>query len=203
MAAGCGPRGSRVGGRPSTSRCRGDGLAPVSRSASGVARAMLGKKQRPGKPRRAALLETAPEFIIASRSDMATTQSKCSFSMLIVEDETTARELIGRMVALRFPGCVIYSAENGRKGLELFKEHAPDIVVTDINMPEMDGIEMAREIKAINPNAKYIVLSARNDKDYVKNFEEIGYCAYLMKPLDFKTLLNAIKYCHPELAHNK
>lgn len=125
------------------------------------------------------------------------------FSLLLVEDDNATREIVRRMVALKFPQCTIYTTENGRKGLELFVEHTPDLVVTDINMPEMDGIEMARAIKAVNPKATYIVLSARNDNDNIERFKEIGYCAYLLKPLDFNDLLNAIKNCHPELRDNK
>jgi DNA-binding NarL/FixJ family response regulator len=121
------------------------------------------------------------------------------FSLLLVEDDKQACEMVARIVALKFPECTIYTAENGKIGLELFREHTPDLVVTDINMPEMDGIEMAREIKTINPNAAYIVLSARNDKYNVDKFKEIGYCAFLMKPLDFMDLLEAIKHCHPGL----
>jgi YesN/AraC family two-component response regulator len=124
------------------------------------------------------------------------------FSLLLVEDDKVTREIVARMVAFKFPECTLYAAENGKQGLELFKEHIPDLVVTDINMPEMDGIEMARGIKAINADATYIVLSARNDKKNADEFKEIGYCAYLMKPLDFSALLNAIRNCHPGLRHN-
>jgi YesN/AraC family two-component response regulator len=121
------------------------------------------------------------------------------FSILLVEDNKQAREIVANMVALKFPQYTIYTAENGKKGLELFREHTPDLVITDINMPEMDGIEMARAIKAINPNAKYIVLSARKDVKSVDKLKEIGYYAYMMKPLDFRVLFNAIKNCsHPE-----
>jgi len=96
------------------------------------------------------------------------------FSLLLVEDDKTTREIVKRMVALKFPQCTIYTAEHGKKGLELFMEHTPDLVVTDINMPEMDGIEMARAIKAVNPNATYIVLSARDDKDYICVFRPMS-----------------------------
>ena len=105
------------------------------------------------------------------------------FSLLLVEDDKLAREMVARMIALEFTQCTIYTAENGKKGLELFRKHTPDLVVTDINMPEMDGIEMARAIKAINPDATYIVLSARNEVENVNKFKKIGYCAYVMKPL--------------------
>jgi YesN/AraC family two-component response regulator len=119
------------------------------------------------------------------------------FSLLLVEDNHVTREIVASMVALKFPECTLYTAENGKKGLELFKKHAPDLIVTDINMPEMDGIEMAREIKAINADAACIVLSGRNDKANIDKFKKIGYCAYLVKPLDFRDLLDAIKDCHP------
>lgn len=133
---------------------------------------------------------------------MSSVHSLPPFSLLLVEDDKMTREIVSRMVALKFPQCTIYTAEQGKKGVELFIEHTPDLVITDVNMPEMDGIEMAREIKAINPNATYIVLSARNDKDNVEKFKDIGYCAYLMKPLDFNDLLNAIQNCYPDVRHN-
>ncbi len=55
------------------------------------------------------------------------------------------------MIPLKFPDVELYTAENGKAGLDIFHEHAPDIVITDINMPVMDGIKMATEIKAAPP----------------------------------------------------
>jgi YesN/AraC family two-component response regulator len=120
------------------------------------------------------------------------------FSLLLVEDDTETREMVSRMVAFKFPQCTIYTAEDGKEGLQLFKKHSPDLVVTDVNMPEMDGIEMATAIKAINPEAS--VLTARNE--HIEEFKKIGYCAYLLKPLKFTALLEAIQDCHPEIRHN-
>jgi len=129
---------------------------------------------------------------------MTTDQSRTSFSLLIVEDDKAARDVIARMVGLKFPDCTIYTADNGRIGLELFKEHTPYMVITDINMPDMDGIEMAREIRAINASATYIVLTAYDNKGFFEQFEEIGYCAYLMKPVDFKELFAMIEMCRAQ-----
>jgi YesN/AraC family two-component response regulator len=126
---------------------------------------------------------------------MATVQSHAKFSLLIVEDDKTARDIIVRMVSLHFPDCTMFTAENGKVGVELFKERAPDIVLTDVNMPEMDGIEMAREIRSLNAEATYIVLTAYSDKGSFEKFTEIGYCAYLMKPIDFKELFATIETC--------
>jgi len=126
------------------------------------------------------------------------TQSLPAFSLLIVEDDHAACDIISRMVALRFPGCTIYTADDGRKGLELFKEHTPDVVITDVNMPVMDGFELAREIRSINANATYIVLTAYTDQSILEKFERIGYCAYLLKPIDFNDLFAAIEKCNAE-----
>ena len=129
---------------------------------------------------------------------MASIQSHASFSLLIVEDDKTALNVTVRMVGLKFPGCTIYTAENGRKGLDLFREHTPDVIVTDIKMPEMDGIEMAREIRSINDQAPCIVLTGYGDKNYFEKFKEIGFCAYLMKPIVFDELFVTIERCCAE-----
>jgi YesN/AraC family two-component response regulator len=62
-------------------------------------------------------------------------------------------------------------------GLQIFKEHTPDIVLTDINMPEMDGIEMARQIRTMNHTTTYIVLTTYGDQSFFEQFKEIGFCA--------------------------
>jgi YesN/AraC family two-component response regulator len=121
--------------------------------------------------------------------------SQLPLSMLIVEDDTVTIEILAQVIALQFPAAIINVAENGRAGLELFKVHAPDIVVTDINMPEMDGMQMAREIKAINPDTKFIVLTAYSNNSYMTQFSEIGCCAYLLKPIQFEKLCTAIRNC--------
>jgi YesN/AraC family two-component response regulator len=134
---------------------------------------------------------------------MDSAQPLPSFSLLLVEDDDTTRTIVTRIVSSKFPECTIYAAENGKKGLQLFKEHTPDLVVTDINMPEMDGIEMARHIKAINPDAAYIVLSGNSDAKSITKFGEIGFCAYLVKPLEFKALFDAIANCHQEVEQQR
>jgi len=127
---------------------------------------------------------------------MASLASRVPFSLLIVEDDSVARTITARMVALRFPECTIYSAADGKRGLQLFKEHTPDIVLTDINMPEMDGIEMARQIRLLSPGTTYIVLTAYGDKGFLEQFKEIGFCAFLMKPVDFQELFATIEGCN-------
>ncbi len=118
-----------------------------------------------------------------------------SLSLLIVEDDRPTLDVLAQVIATKFPSFTINVAENGKVGLELFKERSPDIVVTDINMPEMDGIQMSVEIKAIKADTKVIVLTGYSNKTYLKKFSELGCCAYFLKPIDFQKLCDAINNC--------
>ena len=124
---------------------------------------------------------------------MTSVQSRSHFSLLIVEDDNTARSALVRMVSRRFPDCTIYSAGNGVHGLELFKQFSPDIVMADVNMPVMNGIEMIREARLINAKAKYIVLTAYTDKSDLEKIKQIDASTILLKPLSFKQLFAAIE----------
>ena len=116
-------------------------------------------------------------------------------SLLIVEDDRVICEMLATVIQRKFRDVTIYRAENGRIGVDLFKEHRPEIVLTDINMPVMDGIEMAAEIKALQANAHFIVMTAYSDQAYFEKFSEIGFCEYLLKPIMISTLFAAIEKC--------
>ena len=129
---------------------------------------------------------------------MVTAKHHVSFSVLFVEDDESVRFSIGRILARQFPDAMVYTAENGQVGLDLFKEHAPEIVITDVNMPVMDGIVMAENIKSLKAGTKFIVLTGYSDKDYLERFSEIGFAEYLVKPVDFTVLFTAIEKCRNE-----
>jgi YesN/AraC family two-component response regulator len=120
-------------------------------------------------------------------------------SLLIVEDDKVICEMLALVIQRKYRDVTIYLAENGKIGVELFKEHRPEIVITDINMPVMDGIEMAAAIKAITADAHFIVMTAYSDKAYFEKFSEIGFCAYLLKPIMLPTLFAAIEKCFDEI----
>jgi YesN/AraC family two-component response regulator len=126
---------------------------------------------------------------------MVTVQPLASFSLLFVEDDEVVRQAIGRMVAWQFPDATVYTAENGLIGLELFKEHTPEIVITDINMSVMDGIQMAGKIKSLKPDTMLIVLTGYSDKNYLDRLNEIGINDYIVKPIDLEELFAAIEKC--------
>jgi len=119
-------------------------------------------------------------------------QPKAKVSILIVEDNRGASKLIGRMVALNFPDAVVYSADNGATGVELFIKHAPDVVLTDISMPEMNGFEMANVIQSIKADTKFIVFTAHCEGDFLPQFKGIGVNEYLLKPLNLDELIMSI-----------
>lgn len=118
-----------------------------------------------------------------------------AFSLLMVEDDLAARNIIVEMIQVKFPRCTIYTADNGREGLESFKRHAPSVVITDINMPEMDGIEMARAIRGLNPHTPFLVMTAYGDDQFKRSFSELGFCGFLVKPVNFKELFASIENC--------
>ncbi|MCM0081510.1 response regulator [Geomonas sp. Red32] len=111
-------------------------------------------------------------------------------TLLYVEDEADARTMVSKMLVLNYPKLKLLSAENGAVGLELYREHSPDLVVTDINMPVMDGIRMAREIKAINPEAIIMAVTAHSDTSYLLSAIEIGIHYYILKPVNYEELFS-------------
>lgn len=118
---------------------------------------------------------------------------KPGISILCVEDDPVNRELLSIMISQKFPGIELHSAEDGRTGLELYQEQKPDIVITDIRMPLLDGIQMSGKIKAINPETIIIVISAYSDTSYMLDAIEIGVNYYVMKPLDHQRFISVIE----------
>ena len=110
-----------------------------------------------------------------------------NLKILYVEDDEMARDEIADF--LEFEVGELKVASNGKEGLEIFNTFKPDIVITDINMPKMNGLEMAKEIKKISPKTPIIVTSAYSDSDYIIKAIEIGINKYVLKPIDIDELL--------------
>lgn len=114
-------------------------------------------------------------------------------SLLFVEDEHATRTQISRLLERIVAN--LYVAGNGQEGLDLYRAHSPDVVVTDIMMPVMDGIEMSREIRQIAPDSQIIVLTAFTDTEYLLDCIDIGINCYAQKPVDFALLSQSIGLC--------
>jgi response regulator NasT len=111
--------------------------------------------------------------------------------VLIAEDEALTRTIL-RVRIERLGHEVAGEAENGLQAVELAASEHPDLILMDIRMPEMDGIEAARRIMAENPCA-IIFLTAFGDQDLVEQAGEAGAFAYLMKPFRKEDLAPAIE----------
>ncbi|MBF0343786.1 MAG: response regulator [Nitrospirae bacterium] len=109
-------------------------------------------------------------------------------SALYVEDNDAMRESLGKYMRRRFGE--LWLSQNGKEGLELYKKHCPDIVITDIEMPVMDGITMITKIREINDDQPIIITTAFNDDEHT-NIR----CLNLIKPIDAERLIDAVLYC--------
>lgn len=115
-----------------------------------------------------------------------------TISVLYVEDENDVREFTSKLLSSLLQN--VYVAQNGLEGLKIFEEHKDDIdlIVSDINMPKMDGLSMCEAIKKINPEIPLVITSAHNDTNFLKRSIEIGVTTYAMKPIDLYQLIESI-----------
>ncbi|MGR6689660.1 butyrate response regulator transcription factor BumR [Campylobacter jejuni] len=112
--------------------------------------------------------------------------------ILVVEDEVKARESMINILSERFSKVI--GAQNGDEGLKKFKKFKPDLVITDIAMPIMDELDMAREIKEISDDVPIVVLSAYSEKERLLRSIDIGIDKYLIKPVDIEELFKVLDY---------
>ncbi|EHB2872550.1 response regulator transcription factor [Campylobacter jejuni] len=112
--------------------------------------------------------------------------------ILVVEDEVKARESMINILSERFSKVI--GAQNGDEGFKKFKKFKPDLVITDIAMPIMDGLDMAREIKEISDDVPIVVLSAYSEKERLLRSIDIGIDKYLIKPVDIEELFKVLDY---------
>lgn len=114
-----------------------------------------------------------------------------SYTLLLVDDDPVVEEHLGEFLRGHFKE--VYSAKNALEGFDIFEDKKPDVVVTDIEMEKMNGIELARAIKSIEPSTVVIMVTGFNDDEYRNAANEIMVDDYIMKPLNFQTLLDSIK----------
>ncbi len=116
-----------------------------------------------------------------------------TISLLYVEDEATTRERVSRVLVSR--GYKLFIAQDGEKGLAEFREHAPDIVLTDIMMPHLNGLEMAREIRTLVPDVQIACMTAFSDTGNLIEAINIGVDQFVLKPVEFDRLFAALDRC--------
>ncbi|MBS4096003.1 MAG: response regulator [Sulfuricella sp.] len=116
-----------------------------------------------------------------------------TLSLLFVDDDEGIRAGMSRSLKRRF--LAYYDAPDGQEGLALYRQYRPDIIVTDVTMPVMDGLEMSRKIREENPEVPIIVNSAHNEMDFFVEAISIGIDSYILKPTDISALLFLVLKC--------
>jgi len=113
------------------------------------------------------------------------------YSLLYIEDEDYIREMVIEYLQPYFSS--IYEASNGKEALKIYKEKKPDIILTDIEMPQMNGLEFIEQIRIEGSNTPAIVLTAHTTNDYLFKAIELNLIKYLTKPLQEEELLETLK----------
>ncbi|ADU65727.1 response regulator [Desulfurispirillum indicum] len=111
-------------------------------------------------------------------------------TMLICEDEPIIREIMHSFFSRRAREAFV--ACDGKEGLEMFTSHRPDIVLTDLKMPVMDGIRLARHIKETS-TTPIIMISAHNEKELLQEATRAGVDQFLFKPIDLEEAAQLIE----------
>src|SRR5512135_3485011 len=113
--------------------------------------------------------------------------------VLIVDDHGAFREALAALVNRETDMEVVGQAENGEKAVALARELLPDVILMDVKMPVMDGIEATRRIRAEMAGMKILALSMYSDDGFISDMKRAGALGFLMKGGDFEELAGAIR----------
>lgn len=113
--------------------------------------------------------------------------------LLVIDDADVMRSMLISIVEDNGLDCEILEADNGMDGLELFRQHKPDVVTLDITMPKMEGTEVLEEIMKINPNTPVIMISALGQRTVVINCLKLGAKGYIVKPFKEADVLQKLR----------
>ncbi|MGD6967736.1 response regulator transcription factor [Rossellomorea vietnamensis] len=130
-------------------------------------------------------------------------------NIVIIDDHQLFREGVKRILEFEPSFNVLAEGEDGSQAIRLVEEHHPDVVLMDINMPEINGVEATAQLVKKHPDTKVIILSIHDDENYVSHALKTGALGYLLKEMDSEALVEAVKvvaaggsYIHPKVTHN-
>ncbi|MDC1168108.1 sigma-54 dependent transcriptional regulator [Flavobacteriaceae bacterium] len=113
--------------------------------------------------------------------------------ILVIEDEAAIRRVLIKIISEESDSYVVEEAENGLEGIEKFKDNDYDLVLCDIKMPKMDGVEVLEKAKKIKPEIPFVMISGHGDLDTAVNTMRSGAYDYISKPPDLNRLLNTVR----------
>lgn len=112
-------------------------------------------------------------------------------TVLVIEDDHMSRTMIARILSHLFHR--VLEAENGLKGLEFYQSEKPDIIITDITMPGMDGTRLIQEIRNEDPHLKILVMSAYTQEELPASLRDMNIAGTVSKPINRKILFDALE----------
>lgn len=116
------------------------------------------------------------------------------YSVIIIDDEPIIKKSIGKLIELYLPKfSIVGEAEDGKEGVQLAEKYLPDLVITDIKMPEMDGLEVINKVNQFSPSTDFIFVSGYGEFDYAQHAIRHGAIDYLLKPIKPEVLINTMK----------
>ena len=128
-------------------------------------------------------------------------------TVLIVDDHAVVRQGVRAFLEARTEFKVVAEADSGTLAVELVEQHIPDIVLMDLIMPEMDGVEATRQVKNISPRTQIVVLTSYHEDENIFPALEAGAISYILKDVDLDDLADAILRAaygevtlHPQIA---
>lgn len=129
--------------------------------------------------------------------------------IVIIDDHQLFREGVKRILDFEPSFEVIAEGDDGEEALAIVDAHKPDVVIMDINMPKVNGVEATKQLIEADEDTKVIILSIHDDENYVTHALKTGARGYLLKEMDADTLIEAVKvvadggsYLHPKVTHN-
>ena len=126
------------------------------------------------------------------------------YKILIVDDESLIRQgIIAQLDFLGYEFEEIFEADTGKSALQITEISKPDIVITDISMPEMDGLSFVETVKSVKKNVKFILLSGYAEFSYAQKAISLGISEYLLKPVSSSKLKESIDKVIAELNNEK
>ncbi|WP_010532111.1 response regulator [Lentibacillus jeotgali] len=135
--------------------------------------------------------------------------SKKRTTIVLIDDHKLFREGVKRILEFEPSFEVIAEGDDGNVASKLVRQHKPDIVLMDINMPKVNGVRATTDLVRKFPNTYVIILSIHDDESYVTHALKTGAQGYLLKEMDSDALIEAIKvvreggsYLHPKVTHN-
>jgi two-component system, NarL family, response regulator DegU len=127
----------------------------------------------------------------------------------IIDDHQLFREGVKRILDFEPNFEVVAEGDDGSEALALVETYHPDVIIMDINMPKINGVEATRELIDHYPDSKVLILSIHDDENYVSHALKTGATGYLLKEMDADALIDAVKvvadggsYLHPKITHN-